>query len=230
MRALPSRCTGWRRRRNSPSAARDRGDDELQLRTVADARAFAEQFEKRLAEDLWGPGRPGDRAAIAHQIDAELASIEGRGNAEEWAAVADEWAAYGMLPRVAYARWREAELRVTSGDRPGATSAARAAYEIADSIGWQWVRDHVTDLARRARMDIVRSDDAKTDENGRCGLTAREADVLRLVAAGRTNRQIAEKLFISTKTASAHVSNVLTKLGVSNRAEAGAEARRLGLD
>ena len=54
--------------------------------------------------------------------------------------------------------------------------------------------------------------------------------MLGLVAAGRTNREIAESLFVSTKTASAHVSNVLAKLGVTNRAEAGAAARRLDLD
>jgi DNA-binding NarL/FixJ family response regulator len=53
--------------------------------------------------------------------------------------------------------------------------------------------------------------------------------VLGLVAEGRTNRQIGEALFISTKTASVHVSNILAKLSVSNRGEAGATARRLGL-
>ncbi len=51
-----------------------------------------------------------------------------------------------------------------------------------------------------------------------------------MLAEGRTNRQIAESLFISTKTASAHVSSLLMKLGVSNRTEAGAAARRLNLD
>jgi DNA-binding NarL/FixJ family response regulator len=54
--------------------------------------------------------------------------------------------------------------------------------------------------------------------------------VLRLLSAGRTNRQIGEELFISTKTASVHVSNILAKLQVSNRGEAAAAARRLGLD
>ncbi|WTZ37118.1 response regulator transcription factor [Streptomyces sp. NBC_01396] len=61
------------------------------------------------------------------------------------------------------------------------------------------------------------------------GLTSRERDVLRLVAAGRTNRQIAEELFISPKTASVHVSNILAKLGVSGRGEAAAVAHRLEL-
>jgi DNA-binding NarL/FixJ family response regulator len=51
-----------------------------------------------------------------------------------------------------------------------------------------------------------------------------------LVAEGRTNRQIADALFISVKTASVHVSNILAKLGVANRGEAAAAARRLGLD
>jgi DNA-binding CsgD family transcriptional regulator len=65
-----------------------------------------------------------------------------------------------------------------------------------------------------------------TDE---LGLTPREREVLALVADGRTNRQIAEALFISAKTASVHVSNILAKLGVGSRVEAAAVAHRLGL-
>ncbi|MGH3324081.1 MAG: helix-turn-helix domain-containing protein, partial [Streptomyces sp.] len=61
------------------------------------------------------------------------------------------------------------------------------------------------------------------------GLTQRERDVLGLVAAGRSNRQIAEQLFISPKTASVHVSNILAKLGVAGRGEAAAMAHRLRL-
>jgi len=67
------------------------------------------------------------------------------------------------------------------------------------------------------------------DELERLGLTAREAEVLRLVADGLSNSQIAEKLFISRKTASVHVSNILSKLGVSTRVEAAALAHRRGL-
>ncbi|MDT3400695.1 response regulator transcription factor, partial [Streptomyces sp. B1866] len=61
------------------------------------------------------------------------------------------------------------------------------------------------------------------------GLTPRERDVLRLVAAGLSNRQIAGELFISPKTASVHVSNILAKLEVSGRGEAAALAHRLRL-
>jgi DNA-binding NarL/FixJ family response regulator len=63
----------------------------------------------------------------------------------------------------------------------------------------------------------------------RLGLTPREAEVLGLLAAGRTNRQIGEELFVSEKTASVHVSNILRKLGVTTRIDAAAVAQRLGL-
>ena len=61
------------------------------------------------------------------------------------------------------------------------------------------------------------------------GLTAREFEVLRLVADGRSNPEIAARLFISAKTASVHVSNILAKVGVASRGEAAAEAHRLRL-
>ena len=61
------------------------------------------------------------------------------------------------------------------------------------------------------------------------GLTPREVEVLALVAAGHSNRQIAEALFMSDKTASVHVSRILTKLGVANRGQAAALAHRLGV-
>src|SRR6201986_2160236 len=70
---------------------------------------------------------------------------------------------------------------------------------------------------------------AAAPEPDRLGLTAREFEVLRLVAAGRSNRNIASELFISAKTASVHVSNILGKLGVTGRGEAAATAHRLRL-
>ena len=191
---------------------------------------FATRFQEWIDGSRWGPGRPGDLAPAARQIAAELAVIEGRGEPEEWCALAEDWLAFGEVPRAAYARWREAELRLAAGDRSSAEAAALAAFELADSIGWQWVRDGVADLARRGRLDIKTVEPAIPDAAADLSLTAREVEVLGLLAEGRTNRQIAESLYISTKTASAHVSNLLMKLGVSNRAEAGAAARRLGLD
>lgn len=60
------------------------------------------------------------------------------------------------------------------------------------------------------------------------GLTSRELEVLTAVAAGHTNREIAEELFISVKTASVHVSNILRKLDVKGRQDAARIAHRLG--
>src|SRR5262249_20337356 len=93
-------------------------------------------------------------------------------------------------------------------------------------------------LIRRARLAV---DDggtesaaapgpaARPDEFERLGLTGREAEVLLLVADGMSNSQIAARLFISRKTASVHVSNILAKLGVATRVEAAALAHRRGL-
>ena len=64
---------------------------------------------------------------------------------------------------------------------------------------------------------------------GDFGLTGRELEVLRLVAEGRSNRDIAGELFISPKTASVHVSNILGKLGAASRGEAAAKAHALRL-
>jgi DNA-binding NarL/FixJ family response regulator len=67
-------------------------------------------------------------------------------------------------------------------------------------------------------------------EGERFGLTTREREVLALLAAGASNPQIAEELFISPKTASVHVSNIISKLNVSSRGQAAALAHRHGLD
>jgi DNA-binding CsgD family transcriptional regulator len=131
---------------------------------------------------------------------------------------------------VAYSWWRAAAAAAREGNRTEAARAARAGYEIASAIGWTTVRDGIAELARRARLDINVPDDIAPSAAERYGLTGRELEVLALVAEGATNRQIADALFISVKTASVHVSNILGKLGVANRGEAAAAARRLGLD
>jgi DNA-binding CsgD family transcriptional regulator len=67
-------------------------------------------------------------------------------------------------------------------------------------------------------------------ELARFGLTEREREVLVRLAADRSNPEIARELFISAKTASVHVSNILAKLGASGRVEAAAVAHRLGIE
>jgi DNA-binding NarL/FixJ family response regulator len=97
------------------------------------------------------------------------------------------------------------------------------------------LRTEVEDLARRARLDLAAGAADPSPERERAspldqlGLTTREQEVLALVAAGRTNREIAQALFISPKTATVHVSHILAKLGVRGRVEAAAVAHRLGV-
>ncbi|MFD2687319.1 AAA family ATPase [Streptomyces phyllanthi] len=117
--------------------------------------------------------------------------------------------------------------------RHRATELLRLAAAAAEHLGARPLADEVALLAQRARLTLSRAPEpsapAPADPVEALGLTSRERDVLRLVAAGRSNRQIAEELFISPKTASVHVSNILAKLGVSGRGEAAALAHRLRL-
>jgi pimeloyl-ACP methyl ester carboxylesterase/DNA-binding CsgD family transcriptional regulator len=102
-----------------------------------------------------------------------------------------------------------------------------------DHLMWAGDQDAVVDAARRflaeAGLDAGQEAPRKPAGAGQLGLTRREREVLRLVARGLTNRQIAAALFISSKTAGVHVSNILSKMGVERRAEAAAVAERLQL-
>ena len=101
------------------------------------------------------------------------------------------------------------------------TSAAK----LAANLGAGLLTGRITALAQRAGL----STESPTDGNPLAGLTARELEVLQLVADGKSNGEIGSALFISTKTASVHVSNILAKLGVNTRGEAAAIAHRRGL-
>ncbi|MEV7542143.1 AAA family ATPase [Streptomyces sp. NPDC089915] len=175
-------------------------------------------------------------SAHAEYLRAELLRAEGRDTVADWTAVE---AAAGPLERpflLARARHRLAEALLGSGgDRETAAGLLRDAHATADRLGSRRLREDLALLAQRARLPLT-PDEARpaapvpdTDPIEALGLTSRERDVLRLVATGSTNRQIAEELFISPKTASVHVSNILAKLGVASRGEAAALAHRLRL-
>ncbi|MCL7429593.1 AAA family ATPase [Streptomyces sp. YS415] len=129
---------------------------------------------------------------------------------------------YGDAYERARCRLRCAEALVSAERREEAAVEAAAVRETAARLGALPLLERVDALIRRARLSDAREATASP-------LTAREQDVLRLLAQGRSNRQIGEELFISGKTASVHVSNILAKLGAASRGEAVAVAYREGL-
>jgi DNA-binding CsgD family transcriptional regulator/tetratricopeptide (TPR) repeat protein len=172
----------------------------------------------------------------AHQAlcEAEVGRAEGRSDPERWQRAADAGAAEGDPYRTAYARFREAEAVLASrGDRARAVDALTAAHATAAELAAEPLRREIGALARRARITLTDEPASRPASpgpgSGTLGLTARELEVLRLLAAGYTNPQIGEALYISRKTASHHVSSVLTKLGVTTRVEAAGVAHRVGL-
>ncbi|MET9435932.1 AAA family ATPase [Streptomyces sp. NPDC006551] len=204
--------------------------DGLGLPAAAPGRDEALALIRRCARRLATPA-PVWQAYSLH-VSAELDRAEGRASVERWA---ESVAAYGRTERpyqLALARHRLADvLLVEGGRREEAATLLREAHATAVRLGAHPLREDVELLAARARLPLTAPAGAPQPRHGddTFGLTPREQDVLRLVAAGRTNRQIAEELFISPKTASVHVSNILAKLGVSGRGEAAAMAHRLHL-
>ena len=133
------------------------------------------------------------------------------------------WEEAGDVWPLAYARFRLAEALCREGRREEAAGPLGVAVRTAEALAARPLLDDAVALARRARLALA------PDAGVPFGLTDREREVLALVAAGRSNGQIATALFISPKTASVHVSNILAKLGVGGRVEAAGVAHRLGL-
>jgi DNA-binding CsgD family transcriptional regulator len=160
---------------------------------------------------IWGP-----------VIEAELADT-----ADSWERVAEgpagsEHAPAHLRP---YARLRWAERLAEARERAKAREVIASAFAEAEALGLILLTSRLAPLAASVGASL------STARGGGplASLTARELEVLKLVALGRTNAQISQALFISTKTASVHVSNILAKLEVAGRGEAAAVAHREGL-
>jgi DNA-binding CsgD family transcriptional regulator/tetratricopeptide (TPR) repeat protein len=207
--------------------ARAAGDAAAQAAHLAVGEDLLERARAALqrARDLGRQVGPEALAWLA-RAEAEWTRVEGRPDPDRWSAAAEAFG-YGYVYEEARSRWRMAEALLLDGRRDQAEEQARAAHEIAERLGAEPLLAALEALARRGRLGL--GVQAPPGQDG-AGLTPRELEVLRLVAAGRSNGQIAEALFISRKTASVHVSNILAKLGVHTRTEAAAAAHRLGLD
>jgi DNA-binding CsgD family transcriptional regulator/tetratricopeptide (TPR) repeat protein len=162
--------------------------------------------------------------AYGAMLDAEAARAAGHPDQAAWDDAAAAWEPVGQPYPLAYSLLRAAGAAAEAGDRDAAATRLRRAAELASQLRARPLAQQASQLARRARIEII---GAGPVASAPFGLTARELEVLRLVAAGRGNREIAAELFISPKTASVHVSNILGKLGVASRGEAAATAHRL---
>ncbi|MEV4562798.1 AAA family ATPase [Nonomuraea sp. NPDC049419] len=162
--------------------------------------------------------------AWALRVEAEWHRVHGRLDVELCRRVTEAFD-YGFVYEAARARWRLAEALLAAGERDAAHTEWEQAREAAGKLRAVPLESALLDFGRRARFGS--SGGQTSAPQGE--LTAREAEVLRLVAEGLTNREVAERLFIAQKTVSVHVSNILGKLGVSTRTQAAATARRLGL-
>jgi DNA-binding CsgD family transcriptional regulator len=147
-----------------------------------------------------------------------------------WDAAAAAWAGVGEPYPRAQALWHAAAAALADGDREGAEERLREAASLASALGAALLTEQIALLGRRGRIVLDPASAAASPAAGAgLRLTARELEVLRLVTAGRSNREIANELFISPKTASVHVSNILGKLGAASRGEAAARAHALHL-
>ncbi len=150
-----------------------------------------------------------------------------------WEAAAGAWESLNEPIGTAYCRWRHAEaLLAGRSGRTRATALVTDAWRTAVSLGAEPLRLDIEDLARRAPIQLEMADEtpsAAATARSDLGLTQREVEVLGQLAAGRSDALIAETLFISKKTASVHVSNILRKLGVFSRIDAGEIGQQAGL-
>jgi DNA-binding CsgD family transcriptional regulator len=216
-----------------------------EVELALDARARREPFDADLIaarlrarlEDARNAAAPREGAEWALDPSAHLAHAAAaitrlrNSDPEAWADAARQWERLADPYRMAAARVREAEAAAGTGAVARAAEVLQTAHQLVVGLGAAPLLTDIEAVSRRTRLSletpvVTALDDAAIDQ---LGLTPREAEVLSLVAIGQTNRQIGEALFVSEKTASVHVSNILRKLGVTSRVDAAAVAQRLGV-
>ncbi|MFG2003475.1 helix-turn-helix transcriptional regulator [Spirillospora sp. NPDC048911] len=183
-------------------------------RTAGSADALAPFVERADATAVHGALQKVQHATFY----AEAARL--RGDDPGWQSVIDGWRKLGQPYSLALTLLSAAETDAAHGDRDRATTRLDEALTLATDLGATALCAAAKDLAGRV---------GSGNRTPSHGLTARELEVLRHLSLGHSNRDIAERLFISAKTASVHVSNILAKLDAANRTEAAATARRLGI-
>jgi DNA-binding CsgD family transcriptional regulator len=232
----PVLAVGARAAADIAVAARATGDAQAEREAGAFAATLVQRARHLVRPEAFTAGRcPPEALLNVATTQAEHARAAGHGAAQAWRDVAARWDAFGAPYATAYARWRLAEaILADGGARPDAQAELAAAHAVAYGLRARPLAAELEALATRARLSLDSGvAPAPAGDGGgaaeRVGLTARELEVLRLVAAGETNRSIGQALYISEKTVSVHISRILAKLDVRGRVEAAGLALRLGL-
>jgi DNA-binding CsgD family transcriptional regulator len=206
------------------------GDEAAEHDAVTRARALLDRVRAVTAPHTRPLGHtPQDQLLAVELCELEARRAYGDANADMWAAHAGSWQELGRPFEAAYAHLREADAALAENlPRARIAETLDSARATATRLGARPLLEQIEAVSRRARIRAAPQEaDAVADEVA--GLTTRELDVLRLIAAGRTNPEIGKALYISPKTASVHVSRILAKLDVKTRTEAAGVAHRLGL-
>ena len=172
-------------------------------------------------------------AALSALAEGELGRLDERPNPAAWELAAGAWTERHQTHRCSYSRWRQAEalLEVGAGRKAAAPPLQEAAVK-SQALGAAGLLAEIQALARRARVPLQETADHRSPARPSVGvgaLSEREISVLRLIALGRTNREIGQELYISPKTVSVHVTRLMQKLGVHSRVQAAAIAHRSGI-
>jgi DNA-binding CsgD family transcriptional regulator len=216
------RAEAARRRRRTAEAAE----------AVAAGRRFADVLMRSTTAAIEADGPSPLVVAELTGAEAEARRLEDHPDPATWASAVDARRALAQPWELAYAQYRLAEAVLAAGGLASdAAIPMREAHATAAGLGAAPLRLAIDELASRARISLDREAGSVTPTTSRreTTLTAREREVLALVAAGHTNREIGDRLFISEKTASVHVTHAMDKLGALSRYEAAAAATRLGL-
>ena len=210
-------------------AARAVGDAERADVAARAAAALAERLDVHLGRIQEVVGRmPPILEADRRLAHALVRRAAGTPDPEAWEAAVEARRVLGRPYELGVVLWQAAAAHLAVRRREDAAAELAEAHAIALHLGARPLRDRIESLARRARIALEGVDTAEGAAE-RLGLTRREREVLALLADGRSNRQIGEQLYMAESTAGVHVSNILTKLGVTRRSEAAAVAHRLGL-
>jgi DNA-binding CsgD family transcriptional regulator/tetratricopeptide (TPR) repeat protein len=210
--------------------ARRKRNAEAEKDAVEAGRKLAEyvRLTAQKGKPRTGTLGPEGRAWLA-RAEAEESRLDTAGDPELWQAAVDEFG-YGLVFEQALCRWRLAEALLGADPkenrRDEAAEQLRQADEVATRLKAVPLAEAVASCAKRARITLRADEPAREHVDL---FTPRERAVLVQVAAGRTNREVGEELYISEKTVSVHLSRIMAKLGASRRAEAVAIAYDRGL-